>query len=101
MKGHIVKFFALLFAVLSAGTAFGGIIPGGNSSFEDSGPGFGSPSGWTLFTDSASPTFSSNAQVVTNNGSEFPLVAGVAGIQFAALDIDPNETKPTNPTPII
>ena len=31
----------------------------------------------------------------------FPLVAGVAGSQFAALDIDHNDTSPTNPTPII
>jgi hypothetical protein len=59
MKGHILKFGALLFGLLSAGSAFGGIIPVGNSSFENSGPGFGSPTGWTLFTDSASPTFSS------------------------------------------
>jgi hypothetical protein len=96
-----VRLITLLFGLLAAGSALGGVIPVGNSSFENSGPGFGDPTGWTLFTDSASPTFSSNDQVVANNGSVFPLVAGVAGAQFVALDIDHNGTSPTNPTPIV
>jgi hypothetical protein len=96
-----VRFVALLFGLLGAGSAFGAMIPVGNSLFDNSAPGYGNPTDWTLFTDSASPTFSANVQVVANNGSEFPLVAGVAGSQFAALDIDHNNTSPTNPIPII
>src|ERR1700721_2214359 len=76
-------------------------IPVGNSLFNNSLPGYGNPTDWTLFNDSTSPTFSSNVRVVVNDGSLFPLVAGVVGPQFAELTIDHNNTSPTNPTPII
>jgi hypothetical protein len=101
VKGRTVRLNTLFLSFLGVGTAFGGIIPVGNSLFDNSAPGYGNPTGWTLFTDSTSPTFSSNVQVVANNGSVFPLIAGVAGSQFAALDIDHNGTSPANPTPII
>jgi hypothetical protein len=100
-KGYVVRVITLCFGLLAAGSAFGGIIPVGNSLFDNSSAGYGNPIGWTLFTDSASPTFSSNVQVVTNNGSVFPVVTGVAGSQFAAVDIDHNDTNTANPIAII
>jgi hypothetical protein len=38
---------------------------------------------------------------VLNNGSAFPIIIGVDGSQFAAVDIDHNSTSPDNPTPIV
>src|SRR5271156_3512722 len=88
-KDTTMKLNGLLFALLGVGSAFGGIvIPVGNFSFENSPTGFGNPTGWTLFTDSTSPTFSSNAEVVANDGTALPIVTGVDGSQFVALSID-------------
>lgn len=73
----------------------------GNALFDNSPPGYGNPPGWTLFTDSTSPTFGSNVQVVTNDGSVFPVVTGVAGSQLVGVHIDHNNTDTANPNPII
>jgi hypothetical protein len=55
-----VRLDTLFLGLLGVGSAFGGIIPVGNSLFDNSAPGYGNPTGWKLFTDSTSPTFSSN-----------------------------------------
>ena len=92
-------FFAL--NVAAAGGAFASTIPVENPSFEDSSPGYGNPPGWTLFYDSSSPTFSTNTQIIPNNGSEVPIVVGVDGSQFAAVHIDHNNVSSGNPNPIV
>ncbi|HXB67213.1 MAG TPA: hypothetical protein VNY05_03170 [Candidatus Acidoferrales bacterium] len=92
---------ALLYSVLSIaalGRGFAGAIPVPNFSFEDSAPGFGNPTGWTLFNSSSSPTFSSDVLIAANGT---PLVSGVAGSQFAVVDLDHNNTSPANPVSIV
>jgi hypothetical protein len=78
-----------------------GTIAVGNSSFENNAPGFGDPTGWTLFSSTTSPTFTDNARTVVNNGTTYPIVLGVGGSQFVAVNLDHNFLSPANPTPVI
>jgi hypothetical protein len=99
--GAKVKNIALacvLFAVLPLSAT---TIPVPNYSFEENSPGYGNPTGWSLFTSSTSPTFSANVQTVLNNGGTFPVVSGVSGLQFAAVHLDHNATSPGHPIPVI
>lgn len=90
-------FFGAL--IIGAGSAFADTVP--NFSFENSPPGYGNPPGWTLFNDSASPTFSDNTQVIVNNLLTYPFVSGVTGSQFVTVHVDHNSLGRDNPTPII
>ena len=78
-----------------------GVITVPNSSFEEDPPGFGNPTGWTLFDSTTSPTFTDNSRVVTNNGGAYPITSGVVGSQFVAVNLDHNFLSPGNPTPVI
>jgi hypothetical protein len=82
-------FFLFAALVMTAASAFGDMVPVPNFSFENSAPGFGNPPGWTLFSDTGSPAFTSSIQVLANHGS---VVSGVTGSQFVALRINNNNT---------
>jgi hypothetical protein len=96
LRKLILSYVTLVVLPLSAST-----IPVGNSSFEDSAPGFGDPTGWTLFSSTTSPTFTDNVRIVVNNGSAYPVLGGVAGSQFAAVNLDHNFLSPSHPTIIV
>ena len=96
MRNLILASVALAALPLCAST-----IPVGNSSFENDAPGFGNPTGWTLFSSTTSPTFTDNVRIVVNNGSAYPVLSGVAGSQFVAVNLDHNFLSPSNPAIIV
>ncbi len=91
----------LIFLALAALPLCAGTIAVGNASFENNPPGYGNPTGWSLFSSSSSPTFSDNAQTILNNGSVYPSVSGVDGSQFVAVNLDHNAVSSGNPTPVV
>jgi hypothetical protein len=95
------KLFAVLWLFLTLPLCATTVILVGNPSFEDSAPGYGNPIGWTLFNSSSSPTFTSNARVILNDGSAYPIISGVTDSQLTAVNIDHNSLSLANPSPVI
>ena len=73
----------------------------GNGSFEVTAPGYGNPAGWTLFSSTASPTFTDNVRTILNDGSAGPIITGVDGSQYVAVNLDHNYLLPPYDTPIV